>query len=124
MAEYRVPTTTKVEGLIQAHADLLEQHGITSGLIASRPAAGTDGNYYFSTDSGVWARDNGATWDEVSGLSEVYIQGLIDASITAHEGDTDPHGDRAYTDTEISGLSIPDVPTYDSEEEEVVFQIS
>lgn len=108
MAEHRVPTTTKVEGLIQDHADLLEQHGISAGLDASRPAAGTEGNYYFSTDAGKWSRDNGTTWDEVSGLTEVYIQGLIDDSITTHEGNADAH----HT-----------APTYDTPNEEVVFEI-
>ena len=102
MPERRFPTTSKVAGMIQAHADLLAQHGISAGVHASRPAPGTADRYYFSTDTGVWARDNGTTWDEVSGLSEGYIQGLIDTSISSHAGDTDPHGDRAYTDTEVS----------------------
>jgi len=121
MAEYRVPTTTKVEGLISTHAAVLETHGISGGVDASRPAAGNAGAYYFSTDAGIWARDNGTTWDECEGLSESYIQGLIDASITTHAGDTDPHGDRAYTDTLIA--AIHPAPTYDSPNEEVVFQI-
>ena len=121
MTEYRVPSTTKVGVMIAAHTDLLEEHGVSGGLHASRPAAGTEGNYYFSIDSGIWSRDNGTTWDEVSGLSEVYIQGLIDASITTHSGAVDPHGDRAYTDSEISALHA--APTYDGVNDEVVFQI-
>lgn len=108
MAEYRVPSTTKVTGMIQAHADLLEQHGITSGLEASRPVAGTVGNYYFCTDSSKWCRDNGVSWDEVSGLSEVYIQGLINTSISTHAGNTDAHHV---------------APTYDGVNDEVVFNI-
>lgn len=121
MAEYRVPTTTKVTGLIQAHADLLEQHGILAGLHASRPAAGTAGNYYFSTDSAIWARDNGASWDEVSGLSEAYIQSLIDASITTHAGITAAHHAK-YTDAEAIAAAGT-AETYDSGTDEVVFQI-
>ena len=139
MPEYRVPTTAKVEGLIQDHADLLEQHGISAGPDGERPAAGTAGNYYFSTDAGKWSRDNGTGWDEVSGLSEVYIQGLIDASISTHAGVSDAH----HTKTVASELNLADLaekahssltgvgsddhhtaPTYDPAEEEVVFQIT
>lgn len=95
MPEARFPTTTKVVGMIQAHADLLAQHGITAGLAASRPAAGTVNKYYFSTDTLIWSRDNGATWDDISGLSEVYIQGLIDTEITTLKN---------YVDSLIQGL--------------------
>lgn len=114
MAERRVPTTTKVTGMIQAHADLLAQHGISGGLASARPAPGTEDNYYFSMDTGVWARDNGATWDEVSGLSEVYIQGLIDASIATHASVVDAHHDPSDDHP---------APTYDAGQDEVVFQI-
>ena len=65
MAEIRVATTIKVTEMIQAHADLLEQHGISAGLHASRPAAGIAKRYYFSTDQSIWARDNGSGWDEL-----------------------------------------------------------
>ena len=108
MAERRVPTTTKVATLISENADLLEQHGISAGVQASRPASSGAGKYYFGTDSGIWSRDNGTTWDEVSGLTEVYIQGLIDASITAHAGNADAHHV---------------APTYDGGTDEVVFDI-
>lgn len=121
MAEYRVPTTTKVTGMIQAHADLLEQHGISAGLASARPVAGTAGRYYFATDTSVWSRDNGASWDEVSGLSEVYIQGLIDASITTHAGVSDAHHAK-YTDAEAIAAAGT-AETYDAVNEEVVFQI-
>jgi len=94
--------------MIQTHADELEQHGISAGVEGSRPAAGTDGNYYFCTDSGKWCRDNGSSWDEVAGLSEAYIQGLIDASITTHAGDADAHHF---------------APTYDVGTDEVIFDI-
>lgn len=114
MAEHRSPTTTKVTGMIQAHADLLEQHGISAGLDASRPATGTEGNYYFSTDAGKWSRDNGTSWDEVSGLSEAYIQGLIDTSISTHSGVADAHH---------SNADDHPAPTYDGGTDEVVFQI-
>lgn len=128
--EYRVPSTTKVEGMIQAHADLLEQHGISSGLHASRPAAGTDGYYYFSTDTGVWSRDNGASWDECESLSEAYIQGLIDTSITTHAGLPDAHH-VAFVQADHDALANPHhsnaddhpAPTYDGGTDEVVFQI-
>lgn len=138
MPEYRVPTTTKVTAMIQAHADLLEQHGISAGVHASRPTAGTEGRYYLSTDSGIWARDNGTSWDEVSGLSEAYIQGLIDTSISTHAGVSDAH----HTKTVASELNLADMaekahssltgvgaddhhtaPTYDGVNDEVVFQI-
>src|SRR4051794_3479877 len=35
------------------------------GLASARPAAGTQGGYYFATDTGVLARDNGSSWDIV-----------------------------------------------------------
>jgi hypothetical protein len=42
---------------------------------------------------------NGTNWIIfASGLSATGIQDLIDAAITAHSGDEDPHGDRAYAD--------------------------
>ena len=121
MPEYRVPSTTKVTGMITTHAAVLETHGISGGLNSARPAAGTEGRYYFSTDTGVWARDNGATWDEVSGLSEAYIQGLINASITSHAGEADAHHAR-YTDAEAVSAVHP-APTYDGGTDEIVFQI-
>lgn len=135
MAEKRVPTTTKVTGMIQAHADLLGQHGVSAGVHASRPVAGTANRYYFSTDIGVWARDNGTTWDECEGLSEAYIQNLIDTSIGLHEAVSDAHHTR-YADAEAASVAgglitahegEPDVhhaaPTYDAGQDEVVFQI-
>ncbi len=130
MAEYRVPTTTKVNGLISTHADVLETHGISAGVAASRPAAGTAGKYYFATDTSVWARDNGATWDEVSGLSESYIQGLIDTSIATHKALPDDHH-VAFVQADHDGLPNPHhsnsddhtAPTYDGGTDEVVFQI-
>lgn len=113
MAEYRVPTTTKVTEMIQAHADLLEQHGISAGLLASRPAAGTVGRYYFSTDTKVWARDNGSTWDELTGgLGEAYIQGLIDTSISTHAGVVDAHHAK-YTDAEAQATVKAEVEVGD-----------
>jgi len=121
MAEHRVPTTTKVAGMIAAHTDLLEQHGISAGLHAERPEPGTVGRYYFSTDQGIWARDNGTDWDEVFGFTEAYIQSLIDTSIGLHEGNASAHHTR-YTDAEAVAAVHP-APTYDSEEDEVVFQI-
>lgn len=33
------------------------------GTLASRPAAGIAGQLYYATDTGLWYRDNGATWD-------------------------------------------------------------
>lgn len=93
--EYRVPSTTKVTGMIQAHADLLAQHGISAGVEASRPAAGTADRYYFCTDTNKWCRDNGSSWDEVSGLSEAYIQGLIDTSVATLKD---------YVDSLVQGL--------------------
>ena len=96
MPEARFPTTTKVTGMIQTHADLLAQHGISAGLHASRPAAGTVNRFYFSTDTKTWSYDNGTTWDEnVAGLSEAYIQGLIDTEIAALKD---------YVDSLVQGL--------------------
>lgn len=40
---------------------------IGRGLAASRPAAGTEGRLYFSTDTDVLERDNGTTWESVEG---------------------------------------------------------
>ena len=122
--EYRVPTTEKVGELIQAHADLLEQHGISGGLASARPAAGTVGRYYFSIDAGVWARDNGTGWDEVSGLSEIYIQGLIDASISSHASNASAHH-TAFDQADHDALPNPHhpAPTYDAVNKEIVFEI-
>ncbi|GAJ09173.1 unnamed protein product [marine sediment metagenome] len=121
MTEHRVPTTTKVEGLIAAHTDLLEQHGISGGLAADRPEPGAEGCYYFSTDTGVWARDNGVSWDEVFGFTEEYIQALIDTSLSTHTSNEAAHHSR-YTDDEAVAAVHP-APAYDSEEDEVVFTI-
>ncbi|MBA7486820.1 hypothetical protein ES707_22381 [subsurface metagenome] len=135
MPEYRVPSTTKVAGMIQAHADLMAQHGISAGLHADRPEAGTADRYYFSTDTLVWSRDNGTSWDEVMGFTEAYLQGMIDTSITAHAGVEDAHHAR-YTDAEAEAAAStliathagdPDAhhaaPAYDPAEDEVIFQI-
>ncbi len=135
MAEYRVPTTTKVAALIQEHADQLEQHGISGGLHAERPAEAILGLFYFSTDTGVWARGNGTDWDEVFGFTEEFIQGLVDTSLAAHAGIEDAHHAR-YTDAEAEAIAStliathvtnPDAhhaaPTYDEPNEEVVFEI-
>ncbi len=35
---------------------------IVFGLLASRPAAGTSGRYYFATDTNQFFGDNGAAW--------------------------------------------------------------
>ncbi len=116
MSEIRVTTTTKVTEMIQAHAATLEQHGISGGLASARPTAGTVGRYYFSTDTKVWARDNGTTWDELTeGLSESYIQGLINTSISTHAEDVDAHHAR-YTDAEAeaavkAGVEVGDLKT-------------
>lgn len=42
---------------------------IGRGVAASRPAAGTEGRLYYSTDTGVLERDNGASWDSVEGTT-------------------------------------------------------
>ncbi len=39
---------------------------LAAGLASARPAAGTAGRFYFSTDTLVLERDNGATWDEMA----------------------------------------------------------
>ncbi len=94
--EARFPITSKVAGMIQAHADLLGQHGISAGLLSARPAPGTAGRFYFSTDPPyAWSRDNGTSWDECKGLSEAYIQGLIDASVAVLKD---------YVDSFLQGL--------------------
>ena len=38
----------------------------TAGIATSIPDPGTAGRYYFSTDTKVWSRDNGTTWDDVT----------------------------------------------------------
>lgn len=40
---------------------------IARGVAASRPAAGTPGRLYFSTDTETLERDNGASWDSIDG---------------------------------------------------------
>ena len=131
MAEYRVPSTTKVEGMITTHAAVLETHGISAGLYASRPAASAAGKYYFSTDTSVWSRDNGATWDEIeSGLGEAAVQALIatdsnlsvaaQAVVTAGACDVDANLSAA---AQAAITASHSAPTYDGVNDEVVFQI-
>lgn len=138
MAEYRVPTTTKVGELITAHAAELEKHGISAGLAANRPAASADGKYYFATDTKVWSRDTGTSWDEIAGgLGEAAVQALIDASISTHATDTSTHGAAEIAD--VSDIAVDTnlsvaaqaaiaashaTPTYDAVNKEVVFQIT
>ena len=126
MAEIRAATTEKVTEMITVHAGLLAQQSISSGVHASRPAAGTANKYYFSTDAGIWARDNGSSWDEVSGLSEAYIEGMIDALIATHTGDPIAHHDNVNDHNNAldhSNASDHPAPTYDSDSKEIVFQI-
>jgi len=112
MAEYRIPTTSKVEALIAAHSNALEKHGVSAGLHASRPAAGTAGRYYFSTDTKTWSRDNGTTWDElVTGLSESEVLALIADDENLSEAAQDAIAKRHAA------------PVYDAEEDELVFTI-
>jgi hypothetical protein len=37
------------------------------GLLSERPAAGAQGALYFCSDTGAGYRDNGATWDQITG---------------------------------------------------------
>jgi hypothetical protein len=63
-------STTTVSGMLDH--DLLVNHEadqhrvILQGLAASRPAAGTSGRYYHSTDTNAYEYDNGASWDAIS----------------------------------------------------------
>lgn len=112
MAEYRVPTTEKVGELITTHAAVLETHGVSAGLAASRPASSAAGKYYFSTDTLLWSRDNGATWDDIQGgLSEAEVLALIevDANLSAA--------------AQAAILASHAAPTYDGVNKEVVFVI-
>lgn len=40
-----------------------EHRIILQGVVASRPAAGTSGRYYYATDEKKWYYDNGVSWD-------------------------------------------------------------
>jgi hypothetical protein len=40
---------------------------ISRGLAAARPAAGTEGRLYYSTDTGILERDSGSAWESVEG---------------------------------------------------------
>lgn len=44
--------------------DVVVNAGNSSGLIASRPSAGSADRFYFATDTGVMYRDNGTSWEK------------------------------------------------------------
>lgn len=62
--------------VLNTNWDIIEQYmmkgdsSITSmaaGSLANRPAAGTLGRIYIATDEGIIYRDNGTTWDNLTG---------------------------------------------------------
>lgn len=63
------------------------------GLAAARPAAGTEGRLYYSTDTDVLERDNGSTWDLIdigagAGVSSLEADGAgaLTGAVTLSEG--------------------------------------
>lgn len=48
---------------------------IGKGLLSARPAAGVAGSLYYATDTLLLYRDNGSTWDAVSGNSPMTTKG-------------------------------------------------
>jgi hypothetical protein len=49
---------------------------IGRGLASGRPAAGTEGRIYSSTDTGALERDNGSSWDSIGGAGAGQVSTL------------------------------------------------
>ena len=47
-----------------------------SGTLAARPAAGTNGRFYWTTDEHILYRDNGTTWDKVAVADHPDLDGV------------------------------------------------
>lgn len=68
----------------------------TKGLLSARPAAGSNGAHYFATDTGLWYRDNGASWDTLGPNQipgQLALMGRISpAQIAANTDNWNPTG--------------------------------
>ena len=97
-------TPAGAQAKVDAH-NIPEQHDISAGLAADRPAAGVAKRYYFSTDTKVWSRDDGTVWvDHATGVSDHgLLTGLADDDHTQY-------GALAQAEI-ITGLWTAPVPT-------------
>lgn len=78
---------------------------ITSGTFASRPAAGTAGRLYFSTDNRVTYLDNGSSWDTVdkgprSAIYPPFVPGSADDEF-------DDESFSGWTAVNAGGATVP-----------------
>ena len=87
-------TSTELATAISNHAGAADPHGDRSyaaGLVSTE--AGTRA----SADSALDAR-----LDAIEGLGSLATDAEVTSAISTHAGATDPHGDRAYTDSAVS----------------------
>lgn len=85
--------TTQTEGDLTNEV-VLGTGVIMYGVAASRPAAGTEGRLYYSTDTDILERDNGATWDAIT-LDWAQVTGKPTTFTVAdhdHDAATSGHG--------------------------------
>ncbi|NCN95197.1 MAG: hypothetical protein GW917_00575, partial [Bdellovibrionales bacterium] len=87
------PTTLSGFGITDSVRNVGGTPSIESGLDASKPAAGTAGRLYISTDTQSISRDNGATWDTIataggSGGTVTSVSGTLPISVAT--GTTTP----------------------------------
>lgn len=66
-----VPTTVAGYGITDAVSNRGSTPSIQSGTLANRPAAGTVGRLYLTTDTKIWYRDTGVTWVQIGGNDEL-----------------------------------------------------
>ena len=107
-SDIAVKTNAKIDNVdISVHSESGEQHNISAGLAADRPAAGVAKRYYFSTDTipPVWSRDDGTAWVDLSG--GVADHGLL---IGLADDDHTQYGALAQAEV-ITGLWTAPAPT-------------
>jgi phage-related tail fiber protein len=82
--------------------------GLQEGVFASRPAAGTAGLIYVSTDTKVIYRDNGSSWDGVSATSASDLSSgtLPDARLSANVPLLNAANTWSNTNTFSSGVTF------------------
>lgn len=96
-------------GHVEAHETLHTRYNnsvdVRSGTEAARPAFGTAGRLYLSTDTVKLFRDSGAAWVEITGSAA--------AAVAAHEAAADPHtgyrlesADHSHQSTGLQGGTL------------------
>lgn len=78
---------------------------VSSGTLSNRPAAGTVGDWYFTTDNNGVYYDNGSSWVLIAehpsniGPSDLGFNVVTDSELSTHAGTTNAHHTR-YSDSE------------------------